>query len=131
MGLRGLADPVRCGTRAWSAARGGTGGALARLYEWAGRHDHVRISPVVTRSMPGRNGGRIQVPAALSKNARASEVRWLTPRAFRRLVEVGLRGFGADGAPSPGWAGRTADRDGAFADLLFSFGVRLTDGRCC
>ncbi|WFB88393.1 MULTISPECIES: site-specific integrase [Streptomyces] len=121
---RSLRNPRRVGGARWNRGLA----ALARLYEWAVRHEHVRTSPVIMRSVRGRNGGLVQVPAALSKNARASEVRWLTPRAFRRWVEVGLRGFGADGAPSPGWAGRMADRNGAFADLLFSSGMRLTEG---
>lgn len=121
---RSLRNPRRVGGARWN--RGLT--ALAWLYEWAVRHEHVRTSPVVMRSVPGRNGGSIQVPAASSKNARASEVRWLTPRAFRRWVEVGLRGFGDDGAPSPRWAGRMADRNGAFADLLFLF-WGASDGR--
>lgn len=43
-------------------------------------------------------------------------------------MEVGLRGYGADGMPSAGWAGRLADRNSAFADLLFSSGIRLTEG---
>jgi integrase len=79
------------------------------------------------RSIIGLSGQSLLVPAARSKNARASEVRWLTPRAFRRWVEIGLRGYGADGLPS-GWAGRLADRTAAFADLLFSSGLRLTEG---
>jgi site-specific recombinase XerD len=121
---RSLRNPRRVGGARWNRGLA----ALARLYEWAVQQDLVAVSPVVLRSVPGRSGGRVQVPAARAKNARASEVRWLTPRAFRRWVEVGLRGFGADGTPSPGWSGRMADRNGAFADLLFSSGMRLTEG---
>ncbi|MFB9466403.1 hypothetical protein [Streptomyces cinereospinus] len=92
------------------------------------QRDHVPVNPVIMRSVPSRSGQRVLVPAARARNARTSEIRWLTPRAFRRWVECGLRGHGADGVPSAGWAGRLADRNGTFADLLFSSGVRLTEG---
>jgi hypothetical protein len=45
---------------------------------------------------------------------------------FRLWVNVGLRGHGADGLVSPGWVGRTEDRNTAYADLLFCSGLRLT-----
>ncbi|MFI7356097.1 tyrosine-type recombinase/integrase [Streptomyces avidinii] len=102
--------------------------ALSRLYDWAVRSGRVAVSPVVMRSVLGRHGESVSVPVARAKNARGSEVHWLTPRAFRRWVDVGLRGHGVDGCPSSGWKGRLADRNAAFADLLFSSGVRLTEG---
>ncbi|MFJ4003403.1 hypothetical protein ACIPWL_08115 [Streptomyces sp. NPDC090023] len=71
--------------------------ALIRLYEWAAQRNHVPVNPVIMRSVIGRSGQRVLVSAARAKNARTSEARWLTPRAFRRWVEVGLRGHGADG----------------------------------
>lgn len=80
------------------------------------------------RSVVGRTGEPVFVPVARAKDARTSEVRWLTPRAFRRWVDVGLRGCDADGLVTTGWAGRLADRNAAFADLLFSSGMRLTEG---
>ncbi|WP_234351846.1 hypothetical protein [Streptomyces sp. NRRL S-4] len=89
------------------------------------RGAHVAVNPVVTRSAAGRWGEVITVPAARSKNARASDVHWLTPRAFHRWVNVGLRGHGADGCPSIGWGGRLEDRNASFADLLFSSGASL------
>ncbi|MFJ5548621.1 site-specific integrase [Streptomyces sp. NPDC093225] len=117
-------NPRRVGGARWNRGLA----ALTRLYEWAVQHEYVMASPVLMRSMAGRTGESVLVPAARAKNARTSEVRWLTPRAFRRWVEVGLRGHDADGVPSAGWAGRLGDRNGAFADLLFSSGMRLTEG---
>lgn len=73
------------------------------------------VNPVIMRSFLGRNDERVLVPAARAKNARSGEVRWPTSRAFRRWMEVGLFGYGADGVPSPGRAGRLADRNGALA----------------
>ncbi|MGW0615374.1 hypothetical protein [Streptomyces sp. NPDC002788] len=59
-------------------------------------------NPVLMRTVTSRTGEIVLVPAARAKNARTGEVRWLTPRAFRRWVEVGLRGHGADGCRTPG-----------------------------
>jgi integrase len=43
-------------------------------------------------------------------------------------VNVGLLGHSADGVPDAAWNGRLADRNSVFADLLFSSGIRLTEG---
>ncbi|MFF1691246.1 MULTISPECIES: site-specific integrase [unclassified Streptomyces] len=107
---RSLRNPRRVGGSRWNRGLA----ALARLYEWAVQREHVAVSPVLMRSIIGLSGQSVLVPAARSKSARASEVRWLTPRAFRLWVEVGLRGYGADGLPWPGWAGRLTDRKAAF-----------------
>ncbi|WP_239965388.1 site-specific integrase [Streptomyces sp. CBG9] len=121
---RSLRNPRRVGGARWNRGLA----ALVRLYAWAVQREFVLVNPVLMRSVVGRTGDPVLVPAARAKNARTSEVRWLTPRAFRRWVDVGLRGFGADGLPTAGWVGRLADRNAAFADLLFSSGVRLTEG---
>ncbi|MEU1090086.1 site-specific integrase [Streptomyces sp. NPDC005892] len=117
-------NPCRVGGARWNRGLA----ALARLYEWAVQREYVLANPVLMRTVTGRTGKVVLVPTARAKNARTSEVRWLTPRAFRRWVDVGLRGHGADGLPDSGWAGRLADRNAAFADLLFSSGVRLGEG---
>lgn len=70
----------------------------------------------------------MRAPAGKAKDAKRSDVRWLTPRAWRRWVDVGLRGHGAAGLPDPEWAGRLEDRNAAFADLLYSSGMRLSEG---
>lgn len=98
---RSLRNPRRVGGARWNRGLA----ALARLYGWAAQREYVVASPVVMRSITGRSGQPVLVPAARAKNAQTSDVRWLTPRAFRRWVEVGLRGYGADGKPSAGWAG--------------------------
>ncbi|OOQ55355.1 integrase [Streptomyces antibioticus] len=117
-------NPRKVGGARWNRGLA----ALARLYEWAEQAGHVAVSPVMRRSVIGRYGTVVSVPVARAKNARSSEVRWLTPRAFRRWVDVGLRGHDAGGLPSLEWGGRLEDRNAAFADLLFSSGVRLTEG---
>ncbi|MFF0291912.1 hypothetical protein [Streptomyces sp. NPDC005262] len=61
--------------------------------------------------MIGRRGQVGEVADGKAKDARGSNVHWLTPRTFRLWVDVGLRGHGADGLPSPGWLGRLEDRN--------------------
>ncbi|MER6190270.1 hypothetical protein [Streptomyces cyaneofuscatus] len=121
---RSLSNPRRVGGARWNRGLA----ASARLYGWAAERGDVPVSPVLMRSVVGRTGQPVLVPTARSKNARSSDVRWLTPRAFRRLADVGLRGYDAGGAPGNGWSGRLADRNSAFADLLYSSGLRLTEG---
>ncbi|MEU9044612.1 site-specific integrase [Kitasatospora sp. NPDC048343] len=122
--VRSMRNPQRVGGARWNRGLA----ALGRLYSWAVKQGHVPSSPIETRQGIGRHGQVVRVPAARAKDSRASNVRWLTPRTFRRWVDVGLRGFPADGAPDTAPAGRLADRNSAFANLLFSSGVRLTEG---
>ena len=80
------------------------------------------------RQVRGRNGEILMVAAARAKDARRSNVHWLTPRTWRRWADVGLRGHGRDGVPEPGWAGRLEDRNVAFTRLLVSSGLRRAEG---
>lgn len=120
---RSLSNPYRVGGARWNRGLA----ALGRLYSWAASQGYVRESPIETREAVGRRGQIVEVPAARAKDAKSSDVHWLTPRLFRRWVDVGLRGFSSDGSPDPGWRGRMDDRNSAFADLLFSSGLRLTE----
>lgn len=80
------------------------------------------------RQVVGRDGEVITVPAARAKDARRSNVHWLTPRTWRRWIDVGLRGHTRDGVPEPGWIGRLEDRNVAFTRLLISSGLRRSEG---
>ncbi|MFF0405653.1 site-specific integrase [[Kitasatospora] papulosa] len=120
---RAGANPGKVGGSRWNRGLA----ALTRLYEWAERREYVVRNPVLMRDFIGRTGGVIRVPQARAKDAKASDVHWLTPRTFRLWVNVGLRGHTAQGVPGAGWAGRLEDRNAAFADLLLSSGMRLTE----
>jgi hypothetical protein len=76
----------------------------------------------------GREGEMLTVPAARAKDARASNVHWLTPRTWRRWIDVGLRGHTRDAIPEPGWVGRLEDRNVAFVRLLTTSGLRRAEG---
>ena len=117
-------NPDRVGGTKWDRELA----AFTSLYGWAVRNRYVARSPVAMRQVRGRDGGVLTVPAARAKDARPSNVHWLTPRTWRRWTDVGLRGHGRDGAPEPGWAGRMEDRNVAFVRLLVSSGLRRAEG---
>ncbi|WP_344454306.1 site-specific integrase [Actinocorallia aurantiaca] len=117
-------NPRRIGGAKWNRELA----ALRHLYAWAVRQRYVAVSPVTEREVIGRHGEVIRVPAARAKDVRSSNVKWLTPRAYRLWRDVGLRGYDADGRRDQHWYGRNDDRNAAYSDLLFSSGVRRTEG---
>ena len=102
--------------------------AFTSLYRWAAGNGHVARNPVAMKQVRARNGDVGTAAAARAKDARRSDVHWLTPRTWRKWIDVGLRGHGRDGVPEPGWGGRLEDRNVAFARLLVSSGLRRAEG---
>ncbi|MCD9193412.1 site-specific integrase [Streptomyces albireticuli] len=119
-------NPQRVGGAKWNRELA----ALSGLYTWAARPGNafVAVNPVETRSLTLRSGAVAAVPVQRAKDYRSSNVHWLTPRAFRRWVDVGLRGRTRDGLPSAGWRGRLEARNVAFARLLYGSGLRRSEG---
>jgi integrase len=118
------ANPMPVGGSKWDRELA----AFASLYGWAVKERHLARSPVAMKQVLGRNGEVLTVAAAKAKDARPSNVHWLTPRTWRRWIDVGLRGHTQEGVPEPGWAGRLEDRNVAFVRLLTSSGLRLAEG---
>ncbi|MBA8924509.1 site-specific recombinase XerD [Kutzneria viridogrisea] len=117
-------NPDRVGGSKWDRELA----AFASLYGWAVKHGDVQRSPLAMTQRVGRDGAVLTVPAARAKDARSGNVYWLTPRTWRRWVDVGLRGHTHDGIPEPGWVGRLEDRNVAFVRLLTSSGLRRAEG---
>jgi integrase len=117
-------NPRRIGGSKWDRELS----ALASLYTWAMDHQHTERSPVAMKRIIGRDGMTITVPAARAKDARGSNVHWLTPRSWRRWIDVGLRGHTIAGVPEPGWVGRLEDRNVAFVRLMVTSGLRRAEG---
>lgn len=117
-------NPRRIGGSKWDRELS----ALARLYKWAAAKRYVAANPVVMREVLGRHGEMVSVPAQRARDARSSNVKWLTPQAYRLWRDVGLRGYTADGRRDPAFRGRNDDRNAAYSDLLFSSGMRLSEG---
>jgi site-specific recombinase XerD len=101
--------------------------ALQRLYRWASAQQLLTVNPMVVKTIRTRHGDTAETADAWAKDVRSSNVRWLTPRAYRLWRDVGLRGYTADGRPDRSWRGRHDDRNAAYADLLFSSGLRRTE----
>jgi len=118
--LRGRGNPRRIGGAKWVRELA----ALRLLYEWAAARGHLAASPVRLRAVRTRDGVPVQVAELAPSDVRSSDVKWLTPRAFRLWRDAGLRGHGADGRPDASWRGRNDGRDAAFADVLFASGLR-------
>lgn len=118
------ANPARIGGTKWDRDLA----AFASLYRWAVKEGHVSRNPVTMKQVMGRNGAVVVSPAARAKDARHSNVHWLTPRTWRLWIDVGLRGHTRDGVPEHGWVGRLEDRNVAFVRLLTSSGLRRTEG---
>ncbi|TAN31035.1 integrase [bacterium] len=117
-------NPCRIGGAKWDRELS----ALASFYAWATECGHVSCSPVAMRRVIARDGAVATVPAARAKDARRSNVHWLTPRSWRRWIDVGLRGYTCDGVPDHGWGGRLEDRNVAFVQLLVTSGLRRAEG---
>lgn len=120
------ANPQHVGGSKWNRELA----ALSGLYNWACRASNafVPVNPVLTHQVMGRDGKMMEIPLLRSGDAKGSNVHWLTPRAFRRWVDVGLRCHTREGLPAREWAGRLEDRNVACAHLLYSSGMRLLEG---
>jgi site-specific recombinase XerD len=110
--------------------------ALSAFYGWTARKYGVS-NPIVLRELrPHRRAiyastqtvhGPTEM-AAEPGTIRDSRPKWFTPAAVRQWVDLGLRGLAPDGRDAPVWRGRNAERDAAFADLLYGTGLRLQEG---
>jgi site-specific recombinase XerD len=119
-------NPGRIGGAKWGRELA----AFKTLYDWAAGAGYVTRSPVLTHTANVGMHGTVEVAVNRPKDVRYANVKWLTPRTYRWWRDVGLRGYGADGLPDPGWRGRNGLRNAAFADLLFDSGLRLREGGC-
>lgn len=102
--------------------------AIRGLYSWAVAVGYVTGNPVVTRSVRTRMGDVFEVAIAKAHDVRSSNVKWLTPAAFRLWRDVGLRGYNHEGRRDPSWRGRHDDRNAAYADFLYTTGLRRKEG---
>ena len=107
--LRDSRNPGRVGGAKFSRELA----ALRHFYEFQVRRGVIERSPVDVRLRPS--------------NVRRYRVKWLTPRAYRRWRDVGLAGYRADYLRDASWRGRNTTRNTAFADLLWSSGLRLQE----
>jgi site-specific recombinase XerD len=106
-----------------------------QFYGWAVRSGLAFSNPILSRPVhrhrPGARGvGGVAegwTPAEATHQGSRRDVAWLPPRVYQRWRDVGVRGFGPDGLPDPGFRGRYAGRNAAFTDLLIRTGLRLSE----
>jgi integrase len=114
--------------------------ALRGLYDWAIRR-RVPMSPngpaLRTSPVPGGRGV-LRVPGSRANAAfvRTDRDRWVVPGTYRLWRDVGLRGLTAErigerewraGGEDPSFRVRNAMRNSAFADFLYSTGLRVQE----
>jgi site-specific recombinase XerD len=98
--------------------------ALKLLYDWAVAAGHVSASPVATHQVRASGGEMVEVADLSPTDVKRYDVKWLTPAAFRKWRNVGLGGMLPSGLENDAFRGRNDGRDTAFADLMYSSGLR-------
>lgn len=100
--------------------------AIKQFYDWQQWRGNVAVSPVALRkpSVIGDSESTRLQPNAV----RSVQLKWLTPRAYKRWRNVGLGGYGGDGRRDATWRGRNDGRNLAFSEALWSSGLRLREG---
>lgn len=102
--------------------------AISKFYGWQQHRGKVSRSPVVMVDRRTRSGPPSLRPELLPKSVRSIRVKWLTPRAYQRWRDIGLGGYLPDGTRDARWRGRNDGRNLAFAEALWSSGLRLREG---
>ncbi len=101
--------------------------AVRRFYVWQLRQGAVESLPVLNDRVRLPDGGIGPAARLRPQTERSSKKRWLTPRQYRRWRDVGLRGYGVDNLRDSSSRGRNTRRNRAFADTLWSSGLRLSE----
>mgnify|MGYP001213158570 CR=1 FL=1 len=101
--------------------------ALNFFYRFQVRQGSIRLSPVDLQKVTRRDGIEVSVPELRSKRVQSSRVNWLTPAAYRQWARIGLGGYNAEGLRDEAWRGRNDGRNLAFAELLWTSGLRLQE----
>lgn len=104
--------------------------ALSKLYNWGLRNGHVSRSPFTYRwgrrrledmSIP------VEINDANEPAARRGNMKFVSLDDYKFFRDVGLRGMLPDGREDPAFRGRNSARNAAFATLLVTTGLRLTE----
>ena len=98
--------------------------ALNHYFGWQKDRGVIQESPIKLRSYRRHDGTTGTTPRLRPKNVRSSDVKCLIPELYRDWRRVGLAGYTPDGLPDPSWRGRNDARNLAFADLLWTSGLR-------
>lgn len=97
--------------------------ACRKFYDWQQARGLLTQTPFTTNFTA--NG--VELSRLQTKDARRTRVKWLTPRAYRQWLHVGLEGALPDSRLDPSWRGRSEGRNAALAELLWTSGLRLRE----
>lgn len=121
-----LRNPGRISGSAWSSDLA----ALMVFYEWASRHlggpelsFDLRAGARSFRSTGHLSAG----PSYRASSVRTSDVKWLSPGAFKLWRDIGIHGLTRNGVERTRWRPRSQSRDSAFVDGLYSSGLRIQE----
>ena len=98
--------------------------ALNHFFQWQRDRRVIQESPIKLRSYRRHDGTTGTTARLRPKDVRSSNVKWLIPDTYRVWRRVGLGGYTMDGLPDPSWRGRNDGRNLAFADTLWTSGLR-------
>lgn len=99
--------------------------ALEKFYRWALRVGLLEGSPFsFGRLQPS---GEVSVVGAREKRARRGDVEFLSAPRYLAFRDVGLRGYLPGGGEDASFVTRCGSRNGAFADLCATSGLRLEE----
>ena len=101
--------------------------AIRRFYVWQLSQGTVESLAILNDRVSLPDGTIGRAARLRPRTERSSKKRWLTPRQYHRWRDVGLRGYGVDNLRDSSWRGRNTRRNRAFADTLWSSGLRLSE----
>ena len=104
--------------------------ALEKFYQWANVEGSISVLPFTYReahSIHAHPIATVQQNTAFERAARHQEMKFLTMDAYLFFRDVGLRGRLPNGAEDSTFRGRNGERNVAFAELLVTTGLRLTE----
>jgi site-specific recombinase XerD len=121
-----LASAASISAASWNR----TVAALDKFYQWAREEGYVSTLPFTYReahSLHGYHLVTVRRNTAFERAARHQEMKFLTMDAYLFFRDVGLRGRLPSGAEDAAFCGRNGERNAAFAELLITTGLRLTE----
>ena len=98
--------------------------ALNHFFGWQQNRGVIQESPVKLRSYTRHDGSRGTTPRLRPSDIRSSNVKWLLPDAYREWRSVGLGGYTTAGHLDASSRKRSDGRNLAFADALWTTGLR-------
>lgn len=126
---RRLSQPPFCiSASTWNRALA----ALDKLYRWGLEVSLITVSPfrynITFRRGDGRGTSKIlEANRARERAARPHNMQFIDLQRYLAFREIGLRGRLPDGTEDPAWRGRNGERNAAFAELLVTTGMRLSE----